>query len=151
MNWLIKKSRTCDSTNFGRVSRRISVRVIPIHKTVKSIEDAPFLEVYGIVPVKSQRFTLLNNNPRKSSTCNFQHDDIDGQIIKEHVVLTAREVILQRCSQKDYISFSTYFSDLYLEYCRKIGEGVYGEVFLYEQENKKSVIKIIPIEGNYII
>ncbi|KAG9436471.1 hypothetical protein HZU67_01428 [Apis mellifera carnica] len=143
-----KKSRTCDSTNFGRVSRRISVRVIPIHKTVKSIEDAPFLEVYGIVPVKSQRFTLLNNNPRKSSTCNFQHDDIDGQIIKEHVVLTAREVILQRCSQKDYISFSTYFSDLYLEYCRKIGEGVYGEVFLYEQENKKSVIKIIPIEGN---
>lgn len=57
-----KKSRTCDSTNFGRVSRRISVRVIPIHKTVKSIEDAPFLEVYGIVPVKSQRFTLLNNS-----------------------------------------------------------------------------------------
>lgn len=36
----------------------------------------------------------------------------------------------------------------YLEYCRKIGEGVYGEVFLYEQGNTKSVIKIIPIEGS---
>lgn len=57
-------------------------------------------------------YIYLCIDPRKSSTCNFQHDDIDGQIIKEHVVLTAREVILQRCSQKDYISFSTYFSDL---------------------------------------
>ncbi|XP_017797465.1 PREDICTED: uncharacterized protein LOC108578612, partial [Habropoda laboriosa] len=142
-----KKDRTCDSTKLGRLSRRISVRVVPIHKTVKSIEDVPFLEVYGIVPVKSQRFTLLNN-PRKSSTCNIQNDDVDGQVIEEHVVSTSKEVILQKCLQKDYIPFSTCFSDSYLDHCRKIGEGVYGEVFLYEEENKKSVIKIIPIEGN---
>lgn len=32
--------------------------------------------------------------------------------------------------------------------CKKIGEGVYGEVFLYsESGNPVSVIKIIPIEG----
>ncbi|XP_043583360.1 uncharacterized protein LOC122568084 isoform X2 [Bombus pyrosoma] len=141
------KGKTCDSTNLTRVSKRISVRVVPIHKTVKSIEDASFLEVYGIVPVKSQRFTLLNN-PQKSSICNIQNNDSDIQVIEEHVVSTAREVILQRCLQKDYIPFTTYFSDSYLEHCRKIGEGVYGEVFLYEQENKKSVIKIIPIEGS---
>ncbi|OAD62606.1 Putative serine/threonine-protein kinase haspin like protein [Eufriesea mexicana] len=141
------KGKTYDSTNLSRVSRRISIRVVPICKTVKSIEDAPFLEVYGIVPIKSQRFTLLNN-PQKSSTCKIQSDDIDDQIIEEHIVSTAREVILQRCLQKDYIPFSLYFSDSYLQHCRKIGEGVYGEVFLYEQENKKSVIKIIPIEGN---
>ncbi|XP_060813689.1 uncharacterized protein LOC132905941 isoform X2 [Bombus pascuorum] len=141
------KGKTCDSTNLTRVSKRISVRVVPIHKTVKSIEDASFLEVYGIVPVKSQRFTLLNN-PQKSSICNIQNNDSDIQVTKEHVVSTAREVILQRCLQKDYIPFTTYFSDSYLKHCRKIGEGVYGEVFLYEQENKKSVIKIIPIEGS---
>lgn len=38
-----------------------------------------------------------------------------------------------------------------MEHCRKIGEGVYGEVFLYEHEDKKSVIKIIPIEGNELV
>lgn len=35
----------------------------------------------------------------------------------------------------------------YLKHCRKIGEGVYGEVFLYENGDEKNVIKIIPIEG----
>ncbi|XP_076620657.1 haspin [Colletes latitarsis] len=140
------KGRTCDSTNFGRLSRRISVRVVPINKTIKFIEDAPFLEVYGIVPVKSQRFTLINDS-QNSSECNIQNNDI-SEIVEDHAVFTAKDVILERCSQKDYILFSTYFSDSYLEHCRKIGEGVYGEVFLHEYEDKKSVIKIIPIEGN---
>ncbi|XP_076766925.1 haspin [Xylocopa sonorina] len=141
------KTRTCESTSLGRLSKRISVRVVPIYKSVKSIEDAQFLEVYGIVPIKSQRFTLLNNL-RKSSTCNIQSDVVDGQTIEEHVASIAREVILQRCLQNDYIPFSVYFTDSYLEHCRKIGEGVYGEVFLYEKGDKKSVIKIIPIEGS---
>ncbi|XP_076646653.1 haspin isoform X2 [Halictus rubicundus] len=143
-----KKGRTCDSTSLGRLTRRISVRVVPINnKTVKSIEDASFLEVYGIVPVRSQRFTLLSN-PRKSSVCNIENDDIDGHIIDEYVVSTAKEVILERCLQQDYIPFSTYFSESYLNHCRKIGEGVYGEVFLHELDDEKSVIKVIPIEGN---
>ncbi|XP_076181346.1 haspin isoform X2 [Ptiloglossa arizonensis] len=139
------KGRTYDSTSLGRLTRRISVRVVPINKTITIIEDAPFLEVYGIVPVKSQTFTLINNS-QKSSICNIQNNDT--YCSEKHIVSTAKEVILERCSQKDYIPFSIYFSDLYLESCRKIGEGVYGEVFLYEYKNKKTVIKIIPIEGN---
>lgn len=55
------KGRTYDSTSLGRLTRRISVRVVPINKTITIIEDAPFLEVYGIVPVKSQTFTLINS------------------------------------------------------------------------------------------
>jgi len=38
-----------------------------------------------------------------------------------------------------------------LEHCHKIGEGVYGEVFLYECDDKKSVIKIIPIENEQLV
>ncbi|EFN83070.1 Putative serine/threonine-protein kinase haspin-like protein, partial [Harpegnathos saltator] len=38
-----------------------------------------------------------------------------------------------------------------LKHCRKIGEGVYGEVFLYERDDEKSVIKIIPIEGEKLV
>lgn len=35
-----------------------------------------------------------------------------------------------------------------LKNCHKIGEGVYGEVFLFRnQEGSTSVMKIIPIEG----
>ncbi|XP_076231333.1 haspin [Calliopsis andreniformis] len=145
-----KKSRTCDSTSLGRLSRRISVRVVPIHKTIKSVEDAPFLEVYGIIPVKGKRVSLICNR-QKSSLCNIQNDDTSGHVIEEHIVSPAKEVILERCFQKDYIPFSIHFSDSYLEHCRKIGEGVYGEVFLYEHENKKSVIKIIPIEGSELV
>lgn len=38
-----------------------------------------------------------------------------------------------------------------LENCVKIGEGVYGEVFMLKNGKKKSVIKIIPIEGDQLI
>ncbi|XP_076665515.1 haspin [Andrena cerasifolii] len=144
------KGRTCDSTSLGRLSRRISVRVVPINKTIKSIEDAPFLEVYGIVPVKGQRVSLIYN-AHDSVRCDIPNDDVDGEIIKEHTVSAAKEVILEKCAQKHYIPFSTYFSYSYVKHCRKIGEGVYGEVFLYEHEDRKSVIKIIPIEGNELV
>jgi hypothetical protein len=48
-----------------------------------------------------------------------------------------------------YIYIYRYFR--YINDCRKIGEGVYGEVFLYENNNEKSVIKIIPIEGEELV
>ncbi|XP_078050316.1 haspin isoform X2 [Augochlora pura] len=130
-----KKVRTSDSTNLGRLTRRISVRVVPIRKTVTSIEDASFLEVYD--PQKSL-----------SNIENDENDDIDGHITNEYIASTIKEVILEKCLQQDYILFSTYFSDSYLDHCRKIGEGVYGEVFLHEFCDEKTVIKIIPIEGN---
>lgn len=39
-----------------------------------------------------------------------------------------------------------------LQNCHKIGEGVYGEVFLLKNPSGgTSVIKIIPIEGNLMV
>jgi hypothetical protein len=41
-----------------------------------------------------------------------------------------------------------------LKNCQKIGEGVYGEVFLFknpDDPSNPSVIKIIPVEGDKII
>ena len=38
----------------------------------------------------------------------------------------------------------------YWENCRKIGEGVYGEVFMSEGEDS-SVLKIMPIEGDQLV
>lgn len=34
--------------------------------------------------------------------------------------------------------------------CRKVGEGVYGEVFLSDGP-EKSVLKVIPIEGEVVV
>lgn len=39
----------------------------------------------------------------------------------------------------------------FLDHCRKIGEGVYGEVFFHEYNDRKTVIKIIPIEGEELV
>jgi len=38
-----------------------------------------------------------------------------------------------------------------LKKCSKIGEGVYGEVFMLKRGIRKSVIKIIPIEGDQLV
>lgn len=57
-------------------------------------------------------YMCLHIDTEKSSLCNIQNDNADGHIIKEHIVSTAKQVILERCGQKDYISFSTHFSDL---------------------------------------
>lgn len=87
----------------------------------------------------------------------------------------ARNVVLQRCNQTDVVPFDEcypnrfvfyffihsnfyfyyyfffFFLNSFLEKCRKIGEGVYGEVFLFENKREKSVIKIIPIEGEKLV
>ncbi|XP_070169948.1 uncharacterized protein Haspin [Polyergus mexicanus] len=135
------KRETFNSANYARLSKRISVRVVPNNATSTGckIKDTSFLEAFGI---KSEKFPSLKLSHRKESH--------DNQIIKGHST-TAKDVVLQRCSQNSYLSFSYCFPDSYLEYCRKIGEGVYGEVFLYEYFDKKSVIKIIPIEGEKLV
>ncbi|KAL6260889.1 hypothetical protein P5V15_008416 [Pogonomyrmex californicus] len=127
-------------TNHDRFSKRISMRVVLNNLSIKSdIKDTPFLEAFGII----EKSPNLKQAYRKDS---LTYDD---QIIKHSA--TARDVILQRCSQNDYMHFSDCFPDSYLEHCHKIGEGVYGEVFLHEYGGKKSVIKIIPIEGKQLV
>lgn len=47
------------------------------------------------------------------------------------------------------IAFIYFFSQL--PNCKKIGEGVYGEVFSYRANDVTIVLKIIPIEGDLIV
>ncbi|XP_067214071.1 uncharacterized protein Haspin isoform X2 [Linepithema humile] len=130
------------SANHVRFSKRISVRVIPNNASIKcEVKDAPFLEAFGMTAKKSS--SLQSSHRRKSSTD-------DNQPIKRYST-TARDVVLQKCLQNCYLVFSDCFPDTFLDHCRKIGEGVYGEVFLHEHNNRKSVIKIIPIEGETLV
>ncbi|XP_012059508.1 PREDICTED: uncharacterized protein LOC105622705 [Atta cephalotes] len=136
------KCKEFDLASYPRFSKRISVRVVLNSTNTKcEIKDTPFLEAFGITAEKSSNSKL--SYWEKSLIYN-------NQIINNHSS-TARDVVLQRCSQNCYIPFEDCFPDLYLEHCHKIGEGVYGEVFLYECEGKKSVIKIIPIENKQLV
>ncbi|TMW53341.1 hypothetical protein DOY81_001545 [Sarcophaga bullata] len=72
-----------------------------------------------------------------------------------------RQQILQRCRQSRVLAFETAYSKDYLQNCRKIGEGAFGEVFLHlnrqqiQQNNyentEETVLKVIPIEGKQLI
>ncbi|XP_012288474.1 uncharacterized protein LOC105704105 isoform X2 [Orussus abietinus] len=143
------------STSPGRFVRRISVRVVPDSK-LDHIKDPPFLEAYGISPINSEKresSTILSPaiSLYKNSFVDVDCNNVSNKSNEKGTIYTAKEVVLQRCNQDDYLPFSQCFPDSFLEQCRKIGEGVYGEVFLHDDGEKKSVIKIIPIEGTKLV
>ncbi|XP_034235279.1 uncharacterized protein LOC117641772 [Thrips palmi] len=87
-----------------------------------------------------------NESQRKD----FTHSDEDDSVIiceasSRTDNVTSYEV-LSRCGQEEPLPFLDCYPSSMKEQCQKIGEGVYGEVFLYSG-NPVSVIKIIPIEG----
>lgn len=60
----------------------------------------------------------------------------------------ARKLVLRQCGQYVPLEFNEKYSNDILKYCRKIGEGVFGEVFLNKRSDGRAVVlKIIPIEG----
>ncbi|KAG7197141.1 hypothetical protein KM043_007227 [Ampulex compressa] len=140
-------TETYNLTNHNRLSKRISIRVVPNNDSIKEIDDTPFLEVYGIAATKTPKSTLRRS--RRTSLYHTEFNNCNTQTTECHA--TAKDVVLQRCAQQDYVPFLEYFPESYLQNCRKIGEGVYGEVFLYEYDGQKSVIKIIPIEGKELV
>ncbi|XP_043502395.1 uncharacterized protein PF11_0213 [Polistes fuscatus] len=140
---------TNQSDNSKRIIRRTSIRVVRDSRIIKNACDTSFLEVYGIKTNIQDRFTLSEIN--RDTEYSTQYNDMESNFVEIRLSKTAKDVILQKCSQKDYLPFRKICSASYLKYCQKIGEGVYGEVFLYEKDGQKSVLKIIPIEGDQLI
>ncbi|XP_060525711.1 serine/threonine-protein kinase haspin homolog [Cylas formicarius] len=59
-----------------------------------------------------------------------------------------REIVLQKCHQSKPLPFEECYPKSLLQNCHKIGEGIYGEVFLYKnKDGGTTVMKVIPIEG----
>ncbi|XP_031342083.1 uncharacterized protein LOC116169994 isoform X2 [Photinus pyralis] len=64
----------------------------------------------------------------------------------------ARNLVLRKCGQEKPLPFEECYPSTILQRCRKIGEGVYGEVFLYKNSDGfGTVMKIIPIEGSQLV
>lgn len=76
---------------------------------------------------------------------------VDAERLTEFVFRStydARDTILRKCGQSEPLEFADIYSESALRNCRKIGEGVYGEVFMNKTDAGRAIVlKIIPIEG----
>lgn len=80
------------------------------------------------------------------------HVTRNNSIYEETPCERARNLVLRKCGQEKPLPFSECYSSTTLQRCRKIGEGVYGEVFLYKNtDGFGTVMKIIPIEGKQLV
>ncbi|XP_067012517.2 uncharacterized protein Haspin isoform X2 [Anabrus simplex] len=118
--------------------------VFPMSRTsVVEEKSLGFRDVFvnSTLSVLKDVSTVVSDDSRSSIGNDEVLDEVES-------VITARDVVLQRCRQTEPLPFSEAFPDRCLEKCKKIGEGVYGEVFSLERPNSvPSVLKIIPIEG----
>ncbi|KAK8395014.1 hypothetical protein O3P69_006048 [Scylla paramamosain] len=66
-----------------------------------------------------------------------------------------RSQVLQLCSQEHPLPLTHCFTESRLACCRKIGEGVYGEVFMTRPNPANlegaTVLKVMPIEGDFLV
>ncbi|GBP90728.1 hypothetical protein EVAR_96934_1 [Eumeta japonica] len=64
-------------------------------------------------------------------------------------VPSALDYVLRRCNQTEPTLFDECYPDTVLKNCRKIGEGVYGEVFLWRaSDGRARVMKVVPVGGS---
>lgn len=63
------------------------------------------------------------------------------------LMLTDAEKVFGECHQEGPITFEECIPLDKMKNCKKIGEGVFGEVFHIESERGPAALKIIPIEG----
>ncbi|XP_050419589.1 uncharacterized protein LOC126832737 [Adelges cooleyi] len=92
----------------------------------------------------SQSIMVRDSTSRFSQTCS--QANLSG--ISEEF---ARKYIFDTCGQSQPILFEEWFHQKSRRKWKKLGEGVYGEVFSYTLLKKNIVVKIIPIEGDTLI
>lgn len=93
-----------------------------------------------------------SNKLRKSSIIHDRTASIQYPQLIHDNQFCARDVVLRRCKQFEPQPFEEIYSAQSLRQCRKIGEGVFSEVFMNKTPSGRPVIlKIIPIEGDQLI
>ncbi|XP_031627850.1 serine/threonine-protein kinase Haspin homolog ALK2 isoform X2 [Contarinia nasturtii] len=129
------------STPINVLSKLRSSRLQPIADSVdlKHYQQSAFNTGSQLSICDSSSIESVLNELEKSTASlhlGFNSDELKHQL-------------LNRCNQIDVLPFDEIYSASVLKECRKIGEGVFGEVFLNETSSRSSyVLKIIPIEGN---
>ncbi|XP_076104663.1 uncharacterized protein LOC143073192 [Mytilus galloprovincialis] len=65
------------------------------------------------------------------------------------VVMSPMSKVFQICQQDDPMSFQSCIPPSMMKICKKVGEGVYGEVFRTQNSGQSVALKVIPIEGDF--
>ncbi|CAH2014030.1 unnamed protein product [Acanthoscelides obtectus] len=149
---------TTNDTLSGR-NKRVSVRIVPSNLSVitRKSRKTSVLKYYaavsGYVPTEAEQ-----REQQRGREENLENS-FNSLSIREPTLLqlhrqpvTAREIVLSRCQQAEPWKFLDCYPDSVLQHCQKIGEGVYGEVYLLRNpKGGTSVLKIIPIEGSLMV
>ncbi|CAG9830334.1 unnamed protein product [Diabrotica balteata] len=154
-----KSSRITSS----KPSRRSSVRFVAVKPLpILQVKTNTVLEDYAInasyVPDQILEASLEDSFRCLSLNQNQQRNSSLAKNQQLGVPVTAREIVLRKCGQTEPIQFHNVLQtgvkklESLLQNCQKIGEGVYGEVFLLRNpDGGTSVLKIIPVEGDQIV
>lgn len=105
----------------------------------KEVEGSPYQEKLGAE-------NELNNTTLRAES----GENEDGDELRS-VILNHEDLVFRVCQQTKPYPFSEILYGDWFELSSKIGEGVYGEVFMVPRDNCKNVLKIIPIEGSLIV
>ncbi|KAG8318652.1 Serine/threonine-protein kinase haspin [Homalodisca vitripennis] len=98
----------------------------------------------------SMRFLGLSEGSLHSDEEHLEEDLACG--LEDLPVVPSFAVILAHCGLQSPLSFLEAFPDRIVAGGKKIGEGVFGEVFLIDRSpTEQSVIKIIPVEGSKLV
>lgn len=98
------------------------------------------------------------NSPRKAHNQSHLQLPLSCEMndsLFQQVPANPREDVLHLCDQEKPVPLTDCFTDNRLACCKKIGEGVYGEVFMTKPNPQNlegaTVLKIMPIEGTFSV
>ncbi|KAL7029709.1 hypothetical protein ACKWTF_006331 [Chironomus riparius] len=136
----LEKSALLEQSDEGRLQAELSL-------FDSSIECASINKSYVLQRTASQRETIVFK--KSSIFYGLASPIIDVDVLSG---LSAQQICLRRCGQIEPLLFDDIYSESQLPNCEKIGEGVYGEVFMYQPpDDDPIVLKIIPIEGDLFV
>uniref|UniRef100_A0A7G3AZH9 non-specific serine/threonine protein kinase n=1 Tax=Lutzomyia longipalpis TaxID=7200 RepID=A0A7G3AZH9_LUTLO len=121
-------------------------RHFSISRSVSAIESGnlSFDEASSRKHFRRQTHSILRY--RRTSSV---REEVGGYINGD---LTHRGLVLRYCGQAEPLDFNEVYSSSVLRSCRKVGEGVYSEVFMYKNSQGKAIVlKVIPIEGDKFV
>lgn len=133
------------------------IRRQTIHRISTGQRKTSYLRMSAIPPEINNRIQQMGVHPieevhnRSTLQINFCCDGNKQQDCQ--LPSDPEECVLQLCSQEKPLPLMDCFTETRLTCCKKIGEGVYGEVFMTKPNPSNlegaTVLKIMPIEGSF--
>ncbi|KAK9878914.1 hypothetical protein WA026_003740 [Henosepilachna vigintioctopunctata] len=157
-------SRSCtalgsnDIKTNSNFSRRTSIKVVPVTSMRTTIAKLKNFTADSTFPEEDLGDDTKYNSNNHLPLIHISTQDSNKEYnSNDHLPLICRspkDIVLERCGQTEPLNFDECYPQSTLHNCQKIGEGVYGEVFMYQDQDRNGsviVMKIIPIEGDQIV